>query len=171
MGSNATLLTHIQETQVLAASMSELQDQLETQLKTFFKEQFGFDVPSALQAELAEGNVMVFYSTEFNADSIFSQAHDLLNAAFSEDQAGVINSAIGVVQALVNAAFKNGVLDVGIKNASAKVREPGSDTEYIIAVLSNTASCKASQWFTTADFNATYYYFVVVDPTKIARSS
>jgi len=171
MGSNATLLTHIQETAELSAAMSQLQNQLETELQTFFKQQFKFDVPSALEAELSEGNVMVFYSTEFNADSIFSQAHDLLNAAFSEDQAGIINSAIGVVQALVNAAFKNGVLDVGIKHASAKTKDPTSGIEYVTAVLSNTSSCKASKWFTTADFNATYYYFVVVDPTQLASSN
>src|SRR5262245_9938426 len=149
--------------QELITKMDGLTQQMEQQLINHFETSMGVPLPTAVQAEVRELTYAMVYSTDPIVDHYMNGALQILNAAFTGDEAAVATKALNVVGVLLNNIVGGGKVQTGFNGQSIRIPQGGKT--YISAAYTLVSECSAQDWATQTNFYVSYYAFVVWQPS------
>lgn len=164
--SNSDLQKHIESDSSLISKMAELTQQLQTQLFSDFQTDMGVPVPTALEASVRQVEYTMVYSTDPILSEYMSGAKTLLDGVFEQDWPKVADTALDVVQTLLNNVVGSSTIQTGANNQSLKIPANQQHTDIIAAAFTEVEECSAQDWATQTNFYLAYYAFVVWQPTE-----
>ena len=161
----------IDATSKLLAKWNQLILQMTKELYGEFYEGMGVHVPDALTADVRELNVRAQFATNTDIDDFKTGITAVVTSALKEDYPSLALDVINVASQFVTQAMGSGNLQAGVNSTSTKnvvkdVNNPNQEITFITAIYSVTEECEASQWFTSSNFFATRFVFVVWSPKE-----
>jgi hypothetical protein len=159
----AEIKKHVDNSATLVQKMHELTAILMRDLLDNFKTSFGVPLPDAVHCEVRRLNYDMVLATEPLTDQYINSAKQLLNAAFSEDEALVISKALDVVGSLISGIVGSGSVQTGGKANSARIHAKNGKV-YVTAIATQTEMCSAKDFLTETNFYVAYYAFAIWQP-------
>jgi hypothetical protein len=161
---------HVDNSATLVQKMHELTAILMKDLLANFQNSFGVPLPDAVHCEVRRLNYDMVLSTEPLTDQYINAAKQLMNAAFSEDEALVVTKALDVVGSLLSGIVGSGSVQTGGKANSARIHAKNGKI-YVTAIATQTEMCSAKDFLTETNFYVAYYAFAIWQPSLDAINS
>jgi hypothetical protein len=163
---NSNLKQHIQDNSTLLANLEQLTQQLQTQTLSDFQAGMGIPIPDVTEAEVRQLEYTMVYSTDPIIQEYMTGAKTLLDGVFSQNWPDVADTALDVVQTLLNNVIGSDTIQTGASNQSIRIPAGNGHGDFVSAAFTEVEECSAKDWKTETNFYVAFYVFVVWEPSE-----